>query len=167
MCFGAAEPSSSMAAQHSPNMTLNYNLLHCSTVKMFWRLKLQIFTNFRMPNTNMTIKTVKWLYFQKSGVGPNLYTFHCFWHWVALSNKQATLTMKWMTKSAPKHLISLFAVHQKGEVMKWAKWMMQRHPRYLKKTTCCISVSARELHCTHLCCSFHKVSFCTIKSLQR
>jgi hypothetical protein len=34
-----------------------------------------------------------------------------------MSNEQATLSVKWMTKSAPKHNISLFAVHHKGEAM--------------------------------------------------
>jgi hypothetical protein len=71
MRFGTAVPSSSIPAQHSPNMTLNYNLVHWSTVNMFQGLKLHIFTNFRMPSTNMTMKIVNWvpicIFFTASG----------------------------------------------------------------------------------------------------
>jgi hypothetical protein len=58
-------------------------------------------------------------------MGPNLYTFHCFWLLVVLSNDLATLSLKWVTQSASRHCIIQLAIHQKGEAVQQAKWMMQ------------------------------------------
>jgi hypothetical protein len=78
----------------------------------------------------MAIKTVNWLYFRRSGVGPSSCIFHCFRLLEALSNDLATLSLKRVTQSVPRHCISLLAVHQKGEAVQQAKQMMQWATRY-------------------------------------
>ena len=60
-------------------------------------------------------KIVSWLYFRRSDMDPILCTFHCFRILAALSNDLATLGLKWVTQSAPRHCLSLLAVHQKSE----------------------------------------------------
>ena len=90
---------------------------------MLRRLKQQVFADFRTLSTDMTIKIVNWFYFRRSGVGPNLCIFHCFWHLAE------TLSVKWMTHSAPRNCISLLAVRQKCEAVHRANWVMQGVPR--------------------------------------
>ena len=78
----------------------------------------------------MAIKTVNWLYFRRSGVGPSLCIFHCFRLLAALSNDLVTLSLKRVTQSASRHCISLLAVHQNGEAVQQAKCMMHWATRY-------------------------------------
>jgi hypothetical protein len=107
----------------------------------------------------MTSKIVNWLSFQRSGVGPNFYTFHCFLCWVALSSNLATLSMEWMTQWAPSHCISLLSVHQKHGAVQQAKWMMQWAPRYCHNQLVAFQVLPG--HCIiHTCVAhFKKSSF--------
>jgi hypothetical protein len=65
----------------------------------------------------MTLNIVNWLCFGRSGMGPNLYSFRCFWLLASVSGDLATLSLKWITQSAPRHCVSLLASHQKGEAV--------------------------------------------------
>jgi hypothetical protein len=65
----------------------------------------------------MAISIINWLCFRRSGMGPNLYSFHCVWSLVSVSDDLATLSLKWITQSALRHCISLLASHRKGEAV--------------------------------------------------
>jgi len=64
----------------------------------------------------MTFNTVNWLFLRRAGMGLNLYSFHCFWLLASVSDGLATLSLKWITQSAPRHCVSL-ACHQKSEAL--------------------------------------------------
>ena len=51
----------------------------------------------------------------------------------ALNNDLANFIAQWMTQSAPMHGISLIAVHQKGEAVQRAKWVIPWSSRYWNK----------------------------------
>jgi len=65
----------------------------------------------------MTFNIVNWLCLRRAGMGPNLYSFHCFWLLASVSDDLATLSLKWITQSAPRHCVSLLASYQKGEAV--------------------------------------------------
>jgi hypothetical protein len=66
-------------------------------------------------------------------------------------------------QSASRHCISLLAVHQKGEAVQRGKVDGEISSQVLPLSTFCISVPSRELHCTHVCFSFQKVVFRSVK----
>lgn len=61
-----------------------------------------------------------------------------------------------MTQAAPKHCISLVALHQILEAMQWVKVWDGMTGQVLPQQTCYISVPSSVFHRTHMCVSFKK-----------
>jgi hypothetical protein len=74
-----------------------------------------------------------------------------------------TLNLKRLKQSASRHCINLLAVHQKGEAVQRGKFADEISSQVLPLPTFFVSFPSRDLHCTHVCFSFQKVVFRSMK----